>query len=401
MRQGVRVAPVALFALVTSTVGVAACGSSKSAASPDADVDAGGDTLAPPRTVTPGNARWEKPGPYSVGHATFTATDAARARTLRFEVWYPSDAPAGGTTLLADLEPDGGYHDAVASLALSAPAACARTTTGSVDGTPPHAPATPAPFVVFSHCHSGTRWEMFTVAERLASQGIRVIAPDHLGDTLWEHLQGHDAALDAAMLATRVADVRFAADVALDASDKGPVPAQLRGGFDATRLGVIGHSFGAVTVGATLAKDARFLSGFAIAAPFDALGGVDPKAIHRPVFFLLAQEDNSISEIGNNLIRHDFKDGNAPLWLAEVADAGHWSFADLCGLDPAFGAGCGVAVRQTNPPEMVSYLDNAGARGLAASYAAAFFDATLRGDADAKAFVGGAHPEGIVTVSAR
>jgi hypothetical protein len=64
-----------------------------------------------------------------------------------------------------------------------------------------------------------------------------------------------------------------------------------------------------------------------------------------------------------------------------MVDAGHFSFADICGIDTAFTAGCGHARGQTDPSTELNYLDNEGARGLAASYAAASFRGELTGDA--------------------
>ena len=116
---------------------------------------------------------------------------------------------------------------------------------------------------------------------------------------------------------------------------------------------------------------------------------------------MLAQEDNSILEVGNVLLRGNFADANPPVWLVEFADAGHWSFSDVCGLVPAFDPGCGDGLRQTQPLTPFTYLDNELARDTAASYAARFFAAHLRGEAAADAELDAAEPAEIVTVSVR
>jgi predicted dienelactone hydrolase len=332
-----------------------------------------------------------------VGHATFVVTDASRGRALRLEVWYPADAAAAAAagTPLAELEPPGEARDALAALVAKA-GPCTRTRVGSASDA---APVTGAawPVVAFSHCHGCMRTSAAQSMERLASHGIAAVAPDHAGDTLFDALKGVRANIDAATLAVRVADVRFALDAVLDASN-GAVPQALRGRFDAAKVGVMGHSFGAVTAGATLAQDPRPRAAMAIAAPIDALGGLKVADLKKPVLYLLAREDNSITEIGNSLIRGDFDAMTARSWLAEVADAGHWSFSDVCGLHPSFAAGCGQGRRQTDPDLELNYLENDGARALAASYAVAFFRAQLAGDAAAPPFLAGAHPAEIVTV---
>jgi dienelactone hydrolase len=166
---------------------------------------------------------------------------------------------------------------------------------------------------------------------------------------------------------------------------------------------MFGHSYGGATTGLVLARDPRVKAGLAIGAPMenDLLPPAKMAEIHQPAMFLLAREDNSISEIGNNIIRANFQHGNKPIWLAEVDDAGHWSFSDIAGLTPKLAAGCGEGTRQTESGEPFFYLDNEGARALAASYVTSFVAANLSGDGAAKAFLTATHPSGVVSASVR
>ncbi len=81
--------------------------------------------------------------------------------------------------------------------------------------------------------------------------------------------------------------------------------------------------------------------------------------------------------MGNTQIESQFEALPGPTWLADVADAGHWSFFDIAGLTDDFAAGCGEGERQSSPGITFEYLDNERARDIAASYAARFFAHTL------------------------
>src|SRR5262249_9530139 len=108
--------------------------------------------------------------------------------------------------------------------------------------------------------------------------------------------------------------------------------------------------------------------------------GVTLAAITAPVMFVVAVEDNSITEFGNQFIRDNFTDATVPAVKLEIPDAGHWSISDLDGLVDAFAPGCGDAERQTDG-EPFTYLDPDTGRAIAASYATAFFKAKLQDDA--------------------
>lgn len=345
----------------------------------------------------------EKAGPHPVGNATFTVNDATRMRELRVEVWYPAadsarDAADEGQPITSFAS--GADRDALAGLLETAPdpatnrRAHSARDAASADGT--------FAVVAFSHCYNCTRFSTFTIAERLASHGIIVLAPDHTGGTLFDKLAGTDAPLDTAFLEIRKDDLRFTLDRALDASAT-ELPESVRGKLDPARVGVFGHSFGAVTAGLLLMDDARPKAGLALAAPMEnpLLPGVTVTEIEKPLFFWLAKEDNSITEVGNDVIRSNFASAKAPAWKVEVADNGHWSVSDICGITPDFDAGCNSSdVRQTTG-EAFTYHDIEASRGIAASYVTAFFLATLTNDADARAYLEEAHPAELVDIEAK
>jgi dienelactone hydrolase len=367
-----------LVPLLAGLLSVPACSTS-----PDQDA-------ATPATVAAPS--YEGLGPHPVGHAIFTLDDPARSRTLTVQVWYPAtdaghDQAAAGTPL-GELVPDPADRASIEGLLAKAPAGCTSPRTRSAAGLDPV--AGPLPLVVFSHCHGCLRFSAFSMAEALASRGVAVIAPDHADDTLFSQLAGGNAPIDDAFLAIRVGDIKATLDAALDPAGMA-LPAALRGHFDASRVAMMGHSFGGLTTGATLAADPRVKAGLVMAAPPALLGGVTMAAIKQPVFLLLAREDNSIGEVGNNTIRGNYKDANPPAWLAEVSDAGHWSFSDIAGLAPWLVPGCGMATRQTDHDVTFSYLANDTGRALGSAYAAAFFSLTLLGDEAARPYLAAAH----------
>ncbi len=334
--------------------------------------------------------RYEAPGPHPVGNTTIVITDAARSRTLTVELWYPADeserAAADTGAAVEEFVVDATDRSTYSDLLAAAPAGCPSTRTGSsrdaviADGAS-------WPLLVFSHCHNCVRFSSFAIAERLASHGFVVAAPGHIDNTLFDDLAGNGVELDSAFLPVRAGDIRFVMDTLLDgaASD---VPDQLRGKLDPDRVGVYGHSFGAVTTGLVLQDDPRPKAGFAIASPMEnpLIEGVLIANITQPIAFLLATEDNSITELGNLFIRRNFDNATVPVWKAEVTDAGHWSFSDICGVHEQFMAGCGSDTRQTDGSAF-DYMPVATGVSVAQSYVTAYFSAQLLGDANADRYL--------------
>ena len=356
-----------------------------------------------PTAATPAPVDWQQPGSAAVGHAHFSAQDPQTGRKLAMTLWYPADSAAAAAAKkgvsLATFLPEGATRTALAELLAKAPAACTGTMGYSAQDAAPRKGQWP--LVVYSHCHGCTRFSAALTAERLASHGIAVLAVDHAGNTLMEAQSGSSAPLSSAFLQVRARDIRFALDVILDPAHP-QLPVALRGHSDGQRVGVCGHSFGAVTAGLVAQTDARVRAAWFVAAPVQnpLLAGVDVAQIKVPAGFLLAREDNSITALGNALILDNFAKIPGPAWLVEVADAGHWSFSELAGLVPEFAAGCGPGERQTDGTPFV-YLDNLLARQIAARAISAFFGEQLLGATAARATLTAPGPAAVVTVTAK
>jgi dienelactone hydrolase len=327
---------------------------------------------------------YEEMGPYPVGNRTITVMNASEGRVLDVEIWYPA-ASAQDTQSIADFSVDEAERDELTALLANVPKQCTRRETSSSSAPQPVASPAKLPLVVFSHCYECTRYSSFSLAERLASHGIAVAAPDHARNTLFDS----GAMLNVAFLATRASDVSAVLDELLTDNSQA-LPESLRGRFDAARVGVAGHSYGAVTAGKILQDDPRFKAGLIIAAPVESpvFPGVAVAAIEEPLMFMVAEEDNSIGTLGNIVMRANFEAAVGPAWKVEIADAGHWSFSDIAGIVPQFNAGCGDGVRQTVAGEPFTYIDNALARDITATYGMRFFASQLLDDQAAREALG-------------
>ncbi|MBA3546033.1 MAG: dienelactone hydrolase family protein [Nannocystis sp.] len=346
------------------------------------------------------------PGPHVVANTRFVLPAGERA--LQVEVWYPADAAAAAGAAkghpIAEFVAEGAdrvaFEDLLAKLSPAGQIGTRLQTSSAFDG--PLAAGGPWPLLVFSHCHSCTRFSSFSIAEHLASHGFVVAAPDHAGNTLFDELAGNSAALGEDFLKIRRADLGAVLDAMLDPQSP-VVPASLRGQSDPARVGAFGHSFGAATVGRLAQEDPRMRAAMPIAAPIENpfFPGNKVTDIHVPLLSILAEEDNSIGALGNNLIAQNFKSANPPIRLVRVRDAGHWNFSDICGLTEALAPGCGEGVRQTAANEAFTYLDIDIGRGIARAYAVAFFDRYLRDAPDAAAYLDAPDPADVVTVEIR
>lgn len=350
--------------------------------SDSADASSGSNTTS----GGPSSPPWEDRGTFDVGVTTQLVTTGKR--TVRATIWYPSD-DASGTTALASLV-DEATADDLATLMAEAPAGCVRPNMDAqLDA--PLAEGT-FPTVMYSHCFSCLGVSSSFIAERLASHGVIVVGVTHTGDTLFDNLAGNPAPLNGEWLQQRTTDVRNTLDAV---TSRGLVA----NAIDQNALGMFGHSYGATTTGKVLQDDDRFVAGVAIAAPIQnpLLPGVAVEDVAEPMLYMLMEEDNSILAIGNNLLRSNAAAMPGGSWLVELADAGHWSPSDLCGIVDGFAPGCGEGIRQTND-EPFTYLPADQGRHISASYVTAFFVAHLRGDAQAQAWLD-ADPAQGVTVS--
>ncbi|MGB1140059.1 MAG: alpha/beta hydrolase family protein [Halioglobus sp.] len=348
------------------------------------------------RSMT-GPANYDAPGPYPVANRTIRVTNHRDGRVLDVELWYPADSRGQGQ-FIEDFAIDDAQRAELSGLIADNPDNCVTRETSSADALAPTNSIDRFPLVAFSHCFECTRFSSFSLAERLASHGFAVAAPDHAMNTLFDS----GALLSAEFLAIRANDISAVVDELL-IPNSAALPEDLQGRFDATRIGMAGHSYGAITTGKVLQDDDRFQAGYVIAAPVEnpLVPGVEVARIEEPTLFMVAREDNSITEIGNALLRANFDAAASPSWKVEIADAGHWSVSDIAGITPAFQPGCGDGERQTIPGEPFTYIDIATGLQITASYGVRFFAGHLLGDERALSELGESTNPDIVDVQVK
>ena len=361
--------------------GVSEAGSAGSAAH-----DAGLTDTGPTTTVAIDGAApsAERSTDFAVGTRRIEITSGA-GRVLPVQLWYPAvdgaaaEAEAGHA--IEEFEAKGARRDLLAKLVQDARKDCPNLTMHAAIEATPYAHSAPFPLLVYSHHFNGSRFSMFSIAEALAREGMVVAAPDHVNGSLFER---KDALSDAAsqfnreFLQTRAADLRRLLDVLLDTQAE-LVPAGLRGRLDAQRVGALGHSLGGITVGVFSVSDTRVRASLYLAiVPSPALlrlpfGLPDPKQFRTPALYLTAQEDATVDGQGGPAeLATNYEGQPLPAFWIDVRDAGHFSFADDCGLVPEFDEGCGTGRRVTNG-ESFTYLPAKRAQEIAARYSTAFF----------------------------
>ena len=304
-------------------------------------------------------------GPYTPAHTTVDVDLLEGTRQVRVEIWYPGQGAETVGASTEDFEPSEEERAVLADLLEAAPTGCPSLMTAGLRDGAPRPGLGPRPLVLFSHCLNCGRYSSFSLAEHLASYGMIVVSADHAGPIPFAESSPGES-FSAEQLETRVADVRALMDVAID----GTLFAQsehLEGlVVDPDAVGVFGHSFGSVTAGRVAQDDDRVRAVVGLAAPMDTIFTPSLKMEHIsvPILFVLAQEDNSILEIGNDFIRANFEEANVPAWLVTLEDAGHWSVSDLCGLVEAFQPGCGTGARHSEGGEGQSFEYIPVSRGI-------------------------------------
>ena len=324
-------------------------------------------------------------GPYPVGVRTVVIEDTGRRkpdgtpRQLVTELWYPAvQTTRGQPTVDYDI------------FTVFTPAQQAAIGAGNIPllKTAAVRDAAPArlhgkfPLIIFSHGQAAIRWQSTYYTVLLASHGYVVVSADHEGGTLYDVVRGQLQNV-AVGVETRPVDVTYLINRMSRLKEDDP----LFGLLDLDRIGVTGHSFGALTSLRVAATDKR-VKAIVPQAPVDAnlawLGLPQPVVLGIPVHIQAAHADRTLPWDTNIdptlLVMRD------PLWLLDITRGGHFTFSDLCAFDlgsivdrvmldipgtdirKVLEDGCGP----TSPPATI-------AQPLINHFAVAFFNAQLKG----------------------
>jgi predicted dienelactone hydrolase len=214
----------------------------------------------------------------------------------------------------------------------------------------PKSASGPLPIILFSHGMGGSRENYGYLGRFWAAHGYVCVHTQHIGsDTaVWENAPAGQvnhtlrlAARDPSNAPNRVADIHFVIDQLIKASQAG---GPLRGRLDTTRIGMSGHSFGAMTTmaiagqvyataaGATYSSpDPRVKAAIAMSTPVPRNRDFWPAAfagMRIPCLHMTGTLDESpLGETspGQRRVPFDHTRG-APAWLITFAGGDHMVF---------------------------------------------------------------------------
>lgn len=324
-----------------------------------------------------------KPGPFPVGVRTVTYEDRrrlkpdGRPRLLVTEIWYPATQATRGKPGVSYDVRERFTEEQRAMLPASVPI----LETEAVRDAPPARTHGPFPLVVFSHGQGAVRWQSTYYTVVLASHGYVVVSPDHEGGTL-DYAVRNELQDIGVGIATRPVDVQYL----ITAFTRLPETDPLHGLVDAERVGVTGHSFGALSALRVAAIDKRVKAIVPQAPPSIDLFFVDlgTPNLQLPVMVQAAHADRTLPWDDN--VVPTWNAMKKPRWLLDLTKGGHFTFSDLCRFDLASVAD---SVKLNIPGANLKNVLNDGcgpeappaslAQPVINHFAIGFFNATLRG----------------------
>jgi dienelactone hydrolase len=261
-------------------------------------------------------------GPFPVGVRTIPALDAARGRDFPCEIWYPATTQYTGQ----DLDPK--TQDRFAPR-LNGAEQNQMTVRDAV--------ARPGvyPFIIFSHHSGGHRRTSTFLCTHLSSHGYVLAALDHSEVIAPELARRNDEneeqkkARWQSVIDSRVPDVRFLLDHMLAPNCRDHPDVEL----DASRIGIVGHSFGGWTALAMAEIDSRIRAIVALApgGTSNPRPGILPVKLtfrwkHEvPALYLVAENDVPLPLAGMYEL---FERAPSPKQMVILRRADHLHFID-------------------------------------------------------------------------
>ena len=347
----------------------------------------------------PGNAidpmAW---GPYPVGVRTIVYYDESRPddrdsgggpRRLVTEIWYP-------TTVELDEENARAYDPKAEACAFDDQLKEMIGDTELGYFTSPAMPDVPVwpgtrfPLVLFSHGSGGIRFQSVFQTPQIASHGYIVVAPDHIGNTLWELIRDDwSVGATGAAVAVRPDDIRFLIDQ-MERENDDP-DSFLYGTVDLENIAAMGHSFGAVTSEIVGYLDDRvdIVISQAPVGGMCVLSGCTLSEYPKPMMIMGGTLDSTLQYEENML--EPYMEFGKPKVMVTILKGGHFTFSDICLLNldeladkldwsdarDAINDGC-------NPDYNVDYNE---AHDLINHYNTAYLNYYLRGSTESRQYL--------------
>ncbi|MEE2900942.1 MAG: acetylxylan esterase [Myxococcota bacterium] len=323
-------------------------------------------------------------GPFSVGVQTRieydyarTAPDGVSPRKLVTEIWYPS-LPAEGSANLESYN----VKDVLPAELLERLDGVTITSfpTDAIRDAEPNTDHGPYPVILFSHGSLSIRFQSTFLTVYLASHGYVVISPDHQGNTFAELSDGNSVEIEDQVqsLVDRPDDLIYYLDRYPNLSDSD----SLSGLIDWERVGVSGHSFGAVTTLRAAGLDDRIDAIVPQCPAGYSLTWLDIErplaSLEIPIMVQMAQGDMTTPpEMAESI----WENVTAPGYYLRLETAGHFTYSDLCTLGTdtvqqveAAGIGGGLISDGCN----VTNLSSEEGLPLIRNYTIGFFNHYLR-----------------------
>jgi len=330
-------------------------------------------------------------GPYPVANRTLIYVDEDRWdvtlrdwRALLVEVWYPAEDKSKALPRDIIRKFLNGWDEPILSIFrllgvtpeeidnFDRATRSARNPRIRID----HAPY---PMVLFSHGNAGLRFQDYTMCEYLASQGYVVIAPDHTGNAVFvtfpDKLVIYNFLMMPYAFIDRQKDIMFLIDKFEELNQNDP-EGFFTGMLDTTKIGVIGHSYGAATAQEVVKWDKRISAAVGFAGPQVP---ILPQGFDTPIMTMIGLEDHTMHDY-EFLIRLNYEMRPPPKLMLEFINGGHYTFTDACILVPTLfgeGDGCGSNTRFDNGEEF-DYISHDLAFEIIDTYVTAFLGAYVK-----------------------
>jgi len=333
-------------------------------------------------------------GPFPVGVTTVILVDSNRtdaftkeARTLVTEIWYPAtdDARQMPKNKYSDFIPGGVTPENEEAIQkaykMPAPEVDKIFWNQSVRNAPVREGK--FPLVIFSHGNGGSRHQNTFWCDYLASHGYVIISADHVGNASITILNGkpipYQGSQRAASAIDRPKDMSFLLDQMTlwnEGAEK-----RFAGKLLLDKVCASGMSFGAMTAANVAILDKRFKSMIAMSG-----ASLSHTNLTVPSLWMLGEEDRTIGQAGNTLIRSHHKMRSGPSFLLELKEGGHYSFTDMFKINKTFGDGVGPGKRR-DTKEPFEYTSMEKTYEIVNSYSLAFLDVYAKGKKERLSFL--------------